>query len=122
MFSCSNLGKYDYQPMPNVKIQVILKDLDHHYEDSTKWVSLVFDYKIINESKNPIYFKFDSIKIQFNGNISAKVFINSIASIIATRKRLQNGENDFSLYALFSDSVKVKKHNVFKILSYGFVK
>jgi hypothetical protein len=121
ILSCSNLGEYNYQPIPKVNLNVVLNNLDYNSEGSNASTSLYFDYKIINESKSDIYFNFDSIKVQFNGIVSSKIYFNSIASVIATRKKLNNGENHFSLYAVFSDSLVSSKPNNFNIISYGFV-
>jgi hypothetical protein len=121
IFSCSNLGEYNFQPIPKVKLNVVLNNLDYNSEGSNISTSLYFDYKIINESKSDIYFNFDSIKVQFNGNVSTQIYFNSIASVIPTRKRLKDDENHFSLYAVFSDSLFSSKPNNFKIVSYGFV-
>ena len=121
IFSCSNLGEYNFQPIPKVNLNVVLNNLDYNSEGSNTSTFLYFDYKIINESKSDIYFNFDSIKVQFNGNYSSQIYFNSIGSVIPTRKKLNNGENNFALYAVFSDSLIASKPNNFKIVSYGFV-
>lgn len=121
IFSCSNLGEYNFQPIPKVNLKVVLNNLVYYSESSNIFTSLYFDYKIINESKSDIYFNFDSIKVRFNGYVSSKIYFNSIASVIPTRKKLNIGENHFSLYAVFSDSLVSTKPNNFKLVSYGFV-
>ena len=121
IFGCSNLGEYNFQPIPKVNLKVVLNNLDYNSEGSNTSTFLYFDYKIINESINDIYFNYDSIKVQFNGNVSSQIYYNSIASIIPTRKKLKNGENHFSLYAVFSDSLVSSKPSSLKIVSYGFV-
>ncbi len=118
---CSNLGEYNFHPIPDVNLNVVLNNFDYISKDSTTSTLLYFEYKIQNESKSDIYFDFDSIKLQLNGNVSSQVYFNSIASVIATRKQLKKGENHFSLYAVFIDSLVFNEQNNFKIVSYGFV-
>lgn len=121
ILSCSNLGEYNFQPIPEVNLNVVLNNLDYNSKGSNVSTSLYFDYIIINESKSDLYFNFDSIKVQFNAIVSSRIYFNSIASVIPTRKRLKDGENRFSLYAVFLDSLVSSKPNNFKIVSYGFV-
>jgi hypothetical protein len=121
IFSCSNLGEYNFQPIPKVNLNVVLNNLDYNSEASITSTFLYFDYKIINESNSDIYFNFDSIKVVFNGNVSSQIYFNSIASVISTRKKLKIGENIFPLYAVFADSIVSNNSNSFKIISYGFV-
>lgn len=119
---CSNLGEYNYQPQENVNVKVVLKELSYESITDSNWTSLYFDYIVINKSKNQIYFRFDSLTIQFNEFISSKIYYNSIATIIPEKIQIANGEKNLSLYAVFPDSVKVKTQNDFRIISYGFVK
>lgn len=120
--SCSKLGEYNFQPIPKVNLKVVLYNLNYKTEDSKTSTFLYFNYEITNESKSDVHFNFDSIKVQFNGNVSSRIYFNSIASVIASRKKLKNGENIFPLYAVFNDSVVSKSLNSFNIISYGFVK
>lgn len=107
--------------MENVTVQIVLKELSYKSVNDTNWTSLYFDYKVINNSQEQIYFRFDSLKVKCNESISSGIYNNSVASVIPTNQNLKLGENNFSLYAVFSDSLVLKTQNDFRIISYGIL-
>ena len=121
IFGCSNLGDYNYQLQKNIELKVKLENISYHSENGYNWSSLNFEYNILNNSHKQIYFRFDSIKIQFNGELSSKIYYNSIASVIPKREKLHEGENRYSLYAVFPDSIQSIQQNKLKILSDGLI-
>ena len=111
---CSDLGNYTFTPNKNLEVKVELKNIKDNEV-------LYFDYKIINKSSTEYHFRFDSIKVEFNGKISSSIYYNSIASVNAKIEQISEGEKVFTLYAIFSKPLISKLKNDLNLLHYGFI-
>ena len=101
--------------------KIVVIGAEKHIINEDTSIFLNFDLKLENNSNTPIQFRFDSIRIKYNGVISKEVYYRSIASILAMTDTITNTK-DYSLYAIFPGSTDAKSLKSFEVLNFGIIK
>ena len=119
--SCSHNDAFVYHPKPGVEVRVVVFNTESHETNNQKWIALNFDFEIRNDNREPLFFKVDSIEVNYNNVDSRKVYHRSFASVLAMRDSII-GSKRYELYAVLPATTESKSLKRFEVTNFGFVK
>ena len=108
---------YTYEPLTNITYTVKTRELKYHSD--TKSVFMRFELAINNKSNKEVYLDISKIKASLNSELSSETYYDSVASVLPKKEKLKKGASNFKLYFVYSENLREKNINKFKITSYG---
>lgn len=94
-----------YKELSDIEVRVTLDKLESVDVDKKENVFLYFNYQVVNNSKEKVFFDPATIKISSNGVVNKAVYYGeSWGSGTAAEIVLPSGESSYYLYAVYDDT------------------